>query len=137
MKKFILILTALLLILSGCNASKKQFSDIIEGNVAKIVSKSDTAYPNKIVTYATNDKEMIDLFLRKMRSMSIEKTDKSSSVFNDTFELYDENNTKIATLVFTGEDIATINNIRYKISEVYLRQFTDVFYTDKYLIKKK
>jgi hypothetical protein len=130
MKPFVIILTSILLFLTGCEAPGVNFSDIVKGDVKKIIAKTERESSG---FYSTNDNEMINLFLGKMESMPFNKTDESSSVFETRLELYDGNNKKIGTLIFTGKNIAKLNGKTYKVDEAKLKQFTDVFFTNKYL----
>jgi hypothetical protein len=119
----------ILFILSGCISNEK-FSDFIKVDVEKIVAKTDKS------TYSTEKADVISDFLKMMNSMPFDRTDRDSSVFSETFELYDENNEKIVTVEFVGKNIAIINDIKYEVDEVKLRHFTDIFYKDEYLADK-
>jgi hypothetical protein len=107
------------------------FSDIVEGDIAKIVATTGDNSLNKEI-YSTNSKELITRFKDSMQDMSFKKTDKSSSVFQTTYELYDQNNRKFSTLVLTGENIITIDGGRYEFDEAKLSSFSETFLTDEY-----
>ncbi|WLD94188.1 hypothetical protein [Alkalihalobacillus sp. AL-G] len=134
-KSIITSVISILIILSGCNSSEK-FTEVIEGNVEKIVVESEVAVPGKEVTYSTNNKEIIRDFLDMMDSMPFEKTNRSSSVFEETYKLYNKDNELIETVIFVGENIAIMNGDQYEIDGEKLGDFTEQFYVNKNVLKK-
>ncbi len=122
--------------LSGCSFNGN-FSRFVNEDIKSIVVEIDTKSLGEISTYSSKDQEIIKSFLGTMNSMPLKKTNRGSSVFNETYKLYNENNEIILTVVFTGENIAVINGTNYKINEVTLINFTNKFYSDENFVKNR
>lgn len=137
MKKYFFIAVFFIFImLSGCSFNGN-FSRFVNEDIKSIVVEIDTKSLGEISTYSSKDQEIIKSFLGTMNSMPLKKTNRGSSVFNETYKLYNENNEIILTVVFTGENIAVINGTNYKINEVTLINFTNKFYSDENFVKNR
>ncbi|MET3695867.1 hypothetical protein SAMN05877753_102604 [Bacillus oleivorans] len=104
---------------------------IVEADFHKLVARTDQVTGEE-THYTTKDKEIIHQFEKTIVSMPYEKTEKTSSVFNTNFLLYDTSNELIAEIIFTGENIVSINGEGYKTDEAKLNQFKEIFFTEDY-----
>ncbi|MFB4167938.1 hypothetical protein [Virgibacillus sp. JSM 102003] len=120
-----------LLIFSFINTNNQQaaihtYNDIVKGEVSAIKGATEDSL------YSSSDQKIIDNFHETIGAMDYKKTTQESSVFEKTITLYNNDNDKVTTMTFTGENIVTIDGKQYKIDENQLNQFTSQFFTEKY-----
>ncbi|MBP1948604.1 hypothetical protein [Virgibacillus litoralis] len=120
-----------LLIFSSTNTNNQQavmhtYNDIVKGEISVIEGATEGSL------YSSSDQKVIDNFHETIGSMNYKKTTQESSVFEKTITLYNNDNEKVTTMTFTGENITTIDGKQYKIDEKQLNQFTSEFFTEKY-----
>ena len=102
---------------------------IIEADFNKLVARTDQLTGEEILC-TSKDPDIIHKFEKTITAMPYEKTEETSSVFNTNFQLYDTSNKLIAEIIFTGENIVSINGDRYKTDEAKLNEFKEIFFTE-------
>jgi len=138
-KSIIIIITIIVLILVGCNNTKKvQFTDIVNNEIVKISSR----YSGNCILYSTTNIDLVNKFVIAMKSDEYyESNYKDVEITGtSTIHLYDKNNIEIASITFEGKNIVRINNKLYiskaNIQGILGEYFYKEFYTDKNIVKE-
>ncbi|HWO75129.1 MAG TPA: hypothetical protein VNM69_04315 [Bacillus sp. (in: firmicutes)] len=104
---------------------------IIEADFHKLVARTDQVTGEETL-YTSKDSDIIHKFEKTIAAMPYKKTEETSSVFKTNFQLYDTSKKLIAEIIFTGENIVSINGERYKTDEAKLNEFKEIFFTENY-----